>query len=748
MSQVYGLPNEPKNAEEGGFWKNLAGKLNLPFEKYASANKAKAGLDASQRLASGSFTPIGVVKPRELRLVAGGTEITVKTSATQKKELEGMFNKIISSLAYMGDTLTKSGVQITQEDKVRDIKSYIDASEAIKRAKAKIKDAETAMGSLEPKLMEYFKASDAEVKILEIEAGFIQLSEKPVGAVPSYKNVVEEVKKKLTDFSDLIDGLVKKYTPSGTKEFIDVHPRQGNSMLRMRRVAISPKEADDVRDTINEAVNDLKIANNLIQFLLDESVSAEIPGQPMEAPMPGMDTPPDVNPEMNPEMNPGMSDGVMPEEALVPMSPAPMLASQKYSLFKKADGLCPKCEGNGKVMDDGINHCDACGGTGEVGVGGQAGKYEVFYSDGTSEVLDLTEPELDSINEDIGNGIVKTVYIGKTAMKKRADGTQGTWDIENYKNVDRCRDCAFFQSDPGGSHLNKCHDCVHYKLGGTIDYFTPRSGQIVTQTPTYKTPDTDKKAFVGTIGMPRKANTGDDKLARKLLGEEEIKKHENGTCRCDLTNGGYGLCMAGQWLEGVTTSEDVIGELGESQPESLPRREGAKKPKVDVIKTQDTSLEDKVSFKGTIGMPRKAEDVPHEVAGTCPACGKRNTLLVTNEEKEYDADFVCDRCGVSSHFSEYDTDVIELEGMAVKADVDSLPKPVTSNAEEKEIQMGIEVEKEHQGTLEEIERDALEGHLEPMEHYLRDIAEDHVKKEISDYYTRLKKMEEEAKQGF
>lgn len=51
-----------------------------------------------------------------------------------------------------------------------------------------------------------------------------------------------------------------------------------------------------------------------------------------------------------------------------------------------------------------------------------SGKYEVFYSDGTSEILDLNEVELDAINEDIGNGIVKTVKVGTIKpVEKKAE---------------------------------------------------------------------------------------------------------------------------------------------------------------------------------------------------------------------------------------------------------------------------------------------------------------------------------------
>ena len=48
--------------------------------------------------------------------------------------------------------------------------------------------------------------------------------------------------------------------------------------------------------------------------------------------------------------------------------------------------------------------------------------------------------------------------------------------------------------------------------------------------------------------------------ARNLL-KEQTKEHDKGKCNCDLTEGGYGLCYAGQYLEGVISSSQVIKDL-------------------------------------------------------------------------------------------------------------------------------------------------------------------------------------------
>jgi len=51
-----------------------------------------------------------------------------------------------------------------------------------------------------------------------------------------------------------------------------------------------------------------------------------------------------------------------------------------------------------------------------------------------------------------------------------------------------------------------------------------------------------------------------EKIAYDLL-KEQIEEHCKGKCNCDLQEGGYGLCYAGQWLEGVIDSLQVIKDL-------------------------------------------------------------------------------------------------------------------------------------------------------------------------------------------
>lgn len=77
-------------------------------------------------------------------------------------------------------------------------------------------------------------------------------------------------------------------------------------------------------------------------------------------------------------------------------------------------------------------------------------------------------------------------------------------DILIYKDVDRCRDCVFYESDASHeTYRDKCKNCVNAMLGGEINNFFPRSQQLVVFTPNWEqVGDTKPKvAFQGTMSL-------------------------------------------------------------------------------------------------------------------------------------------------------------------------------------------------------------------------------------------------------
>ena len=58
--------------------------------------------------------------------------------------------------------------------------------------------------------------------------------------------------------------------------------------------------------------------------------------------------------------------------------------------------------------------------------------------------------------------------------------------------------------------------------------------------------------------------TESNRKAEKLL-RVGIAAHDLKQCPCDLSDGGLGYCYAGQWLEGVIDSEQVLFDLADDK---------------------------------------------------------------------------------------------------------------------------------------------------------------------------------------
>lgn len=47
--------------------------------------------------------------------------------------------------------------------------------------------------------------------------------------------------------------------------------------------------------------------------------------------------------------------------------------------------------------------------------------------------------------------------------------------------------------------------------------------------------------------------------------EQKIKEHNEGKCICDLTYEGKGFCLAGEYLEGCRTLEDILEDIDDGE---------------------------------------------------------------------------------------------------------------------------------------------------------------------------------------
>jgi hypothetical protein len=114
-------------------------------------------------------------------------------------------------------------------------------------------------------------------------------------------------------------------------------------------------------------------------------------------------------------------------------------------------------------------------------------------------------------------------------IEKKADVGRGSVNLPESTNIkkqdiDKCRQCVFYNSDPGATHLNKCLSCLFYGLGGTMNLFVPRSTQqFHTQEfyPGYGPVDVPFMSE-GLKRASRKLGMG--KTAEEKLTSKEVKK--------------------------------------------------------------------------------------------------------------------------------------------------------------------------------------------------------------------------------
>lgn len=100
----------------------------------------------------------------------------------------------------------------------------------------------------------------------------------------------------------------------------------------------------------------------------------------------------------------------------------------------------------------------------------------------------------------------------------------GKRDVLVYVDIDRCRDCVFYESDTSHeTYRDKCKNCINATLGGTINNFFPRSQQIVMYAPQWEQiGDTDPKmAFKGTMSLldAHKKGSADDRSSEMVANE-------------------------------------------------------------------------------------------------------------------------------------------------------------------------------------------------------------------------------------
>jgi len=101
-----------------------------------------------------------------------------------------------------------------------------------------------------------------------------------------------------------------------------------------------------------------------------------------------------------------------------------------------------------------------------------------------------------------------------------------------YKDIDKCRDCAWYESDTSHeTYRDKCKNCQHANLGGDMDLFFPKSQQIVVFTPKWEQKGdlAPKSSFQGTMSLLDAHKKGSHSemlpihMAKEILASLEAK---------------------------------------------------------------------------------------------------------------------------------------------------------------------------------------------------------------------------------
>ena len=92
----------------------------------------------------------------------------------------------------------------------------------------------------------------------------------------------------------------------------------------------------------------------------------------------------------------------------------------------------------------------------------------------------------------------------EASVKTAGSGDPGDMDANTnliYTDINRCRDCVWFESDwTHDTYRDKCKNCIHACLGGTVDHWWPRFYQMTMWMPAWNEPQAEKKkAFRGSL---------------------------------------------------------------------------------------------------------------------------------------------------------------------------------------------------------------------------------------------------------
>ena len=128
----------------------------------------------------------------------------------------------------------------------------------------------------------------------------------------------------------------------------------------------------------------------------------------------------------------------------------------------------------------------------------------------------------------------------KGVVRTAASGDPGDSEPGNsvYKDLNKCRDCVWFESDvTHETYRDKCKNCVHAKLDGTINHWWPRSQQMVIWAPQWGAPEALENkvrlSLQDTLSLRQAAPDQAQSIAREIVAAADAQAVDLGEVMVD-----------------------------------------------------------------------------------------------------------------------------------------------------------------------------------------------------------------------
>jgi archaellum component FlaD/FlaE len=457
MARVSNIPNEKRDDKAKSLWDNLSARLGLRpvMVKTASVEGGTNLLsDAIQTHAR---------HQRDLRARMPVSDAAVVKVADQQRSSQGVMTRFAAA---------RSAAEIFTGDKVGSTEEYAKVKGAVENLRGKLDRMGQGLGA---------RAADHVRKVDELGSMVANISDKEIKAVPSYKTALDEVWNLLDGYGRMLDSMIQ---PPQADGLMGPHTQVAPGAVLQAKAQVENQDL-----AMAQAYNQLSIAYSLAAYLSAQSEAQNV-GQAFPSMIPAGQRVV-MTKKASADLRGTMDkfafeiDEIEEPEAVFRVilsgDEIPRVAEIRSNLEKVAiENGWELAEGYGDSIHIRVHNPES-------------------HSIKTIENV-LREMGLKGVDDDIDQeGSSKGFRVEKIA----ASGDPGDREMGNlvYKDLGRCRDCVWFESDfSHETYRDKCKHCLHAKLGGVVDHWWPRSMQMSVWAPMWMPPMAEKAArFEGTL---------------------------------------------------------------------------------------------------------------------------------------------------------------------------------------------------------------------------------------------------------